>query len=308
MEKVLVLGNKGMLGHVLYKIFQENSNNKKYDVIGVNRSVDNKDSNSYTLDVLKLDELEQFIKSKQPKYIVNCIGSLVKASISRPSLAIQTNSLLPHFLNEISEKYNFKLIHISTDCVFDGKKGVYEESDIKTETNYYGLTKNLGEINNDRNLTIRTSIIGPEIKSKTTGLFDWVISQKGNTIHGYSRAIWSGLTTIELAKFIIWSLNKEITGIVHATNSIGISKYDLVKITNDVFDLNIDVLENKDYEIDKTLLNTKIKNYNFPSYIKMIEEMKDWIDNYNIYKDPHSALWVKKNVTNKKGNTSRDFN
>ena len=281
MEKVLVLGNKGMLGHVLYETFQANDNFKKYDVIGINRSVDNADSNSYTLDVLKLDELEHFIKNKQPNYIVNCIGSLVEASINRPSLAIQTNSLLPHFLNEISEKYNFKLIHISTDCVFDGSKGRYKESDKKTETNYYGLTKNLGEINNDRNLTIRTSIIGPEIKLKTTGLFDWVISQKCNTIHGYSRAIWSGLTTIELAKFIIWSLDKEITGIVHATNSLGISKYDLVKLINKTFDLNIDVLENKDYEIDKTLLNTKINNYNFPSYIKMIEEMKDWIDNNN---------------------------
>lgn len=284
MEKVLVLGNKGMLGHVLYKIFQENSNNKKYDVIGINRSVDNEDSNSYTLDVLKFDKLEQFIKSKRPKYIVNCIGSLVKASIDRPSLAIQTNSLLPHFLNEISEKYNFKLIHISTDCVFDGSKGMHKESDEKTETNYYGLTKNLGEICNARNLTIRTSIIGPELKSNPTGLFNWVISQKEKTIHGYSNAFWSGLTTIELAKFIIWSLNKEITGIIHATNGIGISKYDLVKITNDVFDLNIDVLENKDYVIDKTLLNTKINNYNFPSYIKMIEEMKDWIDNNNMYK------------------------
>ena len=281
MEKVLVLGNKGMLGHVLYETFQANDNFKKYDVIGINRSVDNTDSNSYTLDVLKLDELEHFIKNKQPNYIVNCIGSLVEASINRPSLAIQTNSLLPHFLNEISEKYNFKLIHISTDCVFDGSKGRYKESDKKTETNYYGLTKNLGEINNDRNLTIRTSIIGPEIKLKTTGLFDWVISQKCNTIHGYSRAIWSGLTTIELAKFIILSLDKEITGIVHATNSLGISKYDLVKLINKTFDLNIDVLENKDYEIDKTLLNTKINNYNFPSYIKMIEEMKDWIDNNN---------------------------
>ena len=257
-------------------------NFKKYDVIGINRSVDNEDSNSYTLDVLKFDKLEQFIKSKRPKYIVNCIGSLVEASINRPSLAIQTNSLLPHFLNEISEKYNFKLIHISTDCVFDGSKGMYKESDKKTETNYYGLTKNLGEICNARNLTIRTSIIGPELKSNPTGLFNWVISQKEKTIHGYSNAFWSGLTTIELAKFIIWSLNKEITGIIHATNGIGISKYDLVKITNDVFDLNIDVLENKDYVIDKTLLNTKINNYNFPSYIKMIEEMKDWIDNNNI--------------------------
>ena len=280
MEKVLVLGNKGMLGHVLYKTFQENSANKKYDVIGINRSAGNTDSNSYTLNVLKLDELEQFIKNKKPKYIVNCIGSLVEASNNRPSLAIQTNSLLPHFLNEISDKYNFKLIHISTDCVFDGSKGMYKESDEKTETNYYGLTKNLGEIDNYRNLTIRTSIIGPEIKLKNTGLFEWVISQKGNTIHGYSSAIWSGLTTIELSKFIIWSLDKEITGIVHSTNSIGISKYNLIEIINKTFDLNIDVLENKDYEIDKTLSNTKINNYNFPSYIKMIEEMKDWIDKY----------------------------
>ncbi|MDB4785616.1 sugar nucleotide-binding protein, partial [Akkermansiaceae bacterium] len=199
MEKVLVLGNKGMLGHVLYRTFQSKENARKYDVIGINRSNENSDTNSYTLDALKLNELEKFILSKQPKYIVNCIGSLVKASNNRPSLAIQTNSLLPHFLNEISEKYKFKLIHISTDCVFDGTKGMYKESDKKTETNYYGLTKNLGEINNDRNLTIRTSIIGPEIKLTTTGLFEWIISQKGNTVDGYSSAIWSGLTTIELA-------------------------------------------------------------------------------------------------------------
>ena len=286
MEKVLVLGNKGMLGHVLYKTLQENSANKKYDVIGINRSVENIDSNSYTLDVLKLYELEQFIKIKQPKYIINCIGSLVEASINKPSLAIQTNSLLPHFLNEISVKYNFKLIHISTDCVFDGSKGMYKEFDKKTETNYYGLTKNLGEINNDRNLTIRTSIIGPELKFKTTGLFNWVMSQKGEIVQGYYNAIWSGLTTIELAKFITWSLNKEITGIVHATNSIGISKFDLIKIVNDVFDLNIGLVKHNDYKIDKSLLNEKIKNYDFPSYIKMIEEMKDWIyNNNNMYKD-----------------------
>lgn len=284
MEKVLVLGNKGMLGHVLYKTLQENSANKKYGVIGINRSVDNTDTNSYRLDVLKLDELEQFIKNEQPNYIVNCIGSLVEASIKRPSLAIETNAMLPHFLNEISEQYNYKLIHISTDCVFDGSKGMYKESDEKTETNYYGLTKNLGEINNDRNLTIRTSIIGPEIKLKPTGLFEWVISQKGSTIHGYSRVNWSGLTTIELAKFIIWSLDKEITGVVHATNSIGISKYNLVKTINNTFDLNIDILNNNDYKIDKTLINTKINNYDFPSYGKMIEEMKEWIDNNNIYK------------------------
>ena len=279
MEKVLVLGNNGMLGHVLYQKFVSNYYNKKYDVIGINRSDDHHtDNKSYKLDILNFIKVEQFIKSKQPKYIINCIGFLLQASIDNPSLAIQTNSLLPHFLNEISEKYNFKLIHISTDCVFDGKKGMYKEIDKKNESNYYGLTKNLGEINNNRNLTIRTSIIGPELKSNPTGLFSWVISQKHNTINGYSNAMWSGLTTIELSKFIIWSLDKNITGIVHATNSVGISKYNLIKLINKTFNLEINLLENKDYEIDKTLLNTKINDYNFPSYIKMIEEMKEWID------------------------------
>jgi dTDP-4-dehydrorhamnose reductase len=279
MEKVLVLGNNGMLGHVLYQKFVSNYYNKKYDVIGINRSDDHHtDNKSYKLDILNFIKVEQFIKSKKPKYIINCIGFLLQASIDNPSLAIQTNSLLPHFLNEISEKYNFKLIHISTDCVFDGKKGMYKEIDKKNESNYYGLTKNLGEINNNRNLTIRTSIIGPELKSNPTGLFSWVISQKHNTINGYSNAMWSGLTTIELSKFIIWSLDKNITGIVHATNSVGISKYNLIKLINQTFNLEINLLEYKDYEIDKTLLNTKINDYNFPSYIKMIEEMKEWID------------------------------
>ena len=281
MEKVLVLGNNGMLGHVLYQKFQSNYFNKKYDVIGINRSDHQRDKKSYRLDILNFNEFEQFIKNKQPKYIINCVGFLLQASIDKPSLAIHTNSLLPHFLNEKSEKYNFKLIHVSTDCVFDGKKGMYKEIDKKNETNYYGLTKNLGEINNNRNLTIRTSIIGPELKSNPSGLFNWVISQKCNTINGYSNAMWSGLTTIELSKFIIWSLDKNITGIVHATNSVGISKYNLIKLINQIFNLEINLLKNKDYEIDKTLLNTKINDYNFPPYIKMIEEMKDWIDKNN---------------------------
>ena len=278
MEKVLVLGNQGMLGHVLYKTLQSKENLKKYFSIGINRSNNNIDEKSYKLDALNFEKLEGFINNQKPKYIVNCIGCLVEASLKKPSLAIQTNSLLPHFLNEISEKYNFKLIHISTDCVFDGAKGMYVESDIKTETNYYGLTKNLGEINNNRNLTIRTSIIGPEIKLKHTGLFNWVISQKGKTINGYTNAIWSGLTTIELAKFIIWSLNENISGIVHATNGIGISKYDLLKITNDVFDLDINLIEENEYKINKSLLNTKLSNYEFPTYQKMINSMKYWID------------------------------
>ena len=283
MEKVLVLGNKGMLGHVLFEMLRSNENKKKYHVLGINRSESDLDTNSFILDVLKLNELEQFIKNNKPKYIVNCIGTLVEASAYKPSLAIQTNSLLPHFLNEISEKYEFKLIHISTDCVFDGNKGNYQESDIKTETNFYGLTKGLGEIDNN-NVTIRTSIIGPELKSKPSGLFNWVISKKKGIAHGYKNAIWSGLTTIELSKFIIWILEKDISGIVHATNGVGISKFNLIKIINEIFDLKIELVENTKYRINKSLVNNKINHYDFPNYPEMIKEMKNWIaeHNYNI--------------------------
>ena len=278
MEKVLILGNKGMLGHVIFQQLSAKLFVEKYDVFGINRADDNSYNKSYKLDALNLNDLKEFIKNKEPQYIINCIGTLVEHSNNNPIVAIQTNSLLPHFLDDISNEFNFKLIHISTDCVFNGRKGKYIESDIKNETNYYGLTKSLGEINNSKNLTIRTSIIGPEIKLKPIGLFNWIMSQKGKAVSGYSNVIWGGLTTIELSKFIIWTLDKELSGIVHATNSISISKFDLIKLIDEIFNLNISINKFEDHKNDKSLLNTKINTYDFPSYVHMIKEMKSWID------------------------------
>jgi len=283
MEKVLILGNKGMLGHVLYEILQSKTYTKKYEVIGVNRLKINTDQNSFNIDVQNFDKLEKLIEIQQPKYVVNCIGILVQDSIAYPSLAIKINSLLPHVLNELSFRYNFKLTHISTDCVFDGKKGNYKEYDKKTETNYYGLTKNLGEIDNNKNLTIRTSIIGPELKTTPTGLFNWVLSKKRKFIDGYSNVIWSGLTTIELSKFIIWSFNKDLVGIIHATNSESISKYDLIDIINSTFNLDIKLNKELNKSVNKTLINNIVEDYTFPTYTLMIEEMKNWIDSSKEY-------------------------
>ena len=129
MEKILVLGNKGMLGHVLFaelKAFQQEGN---YEVLGINRNDSNEPNGSYKLDASNEAVLVEFIRVHKPKYVVNCIGILVEQSIKRPVDAIRMNSLLPHFLDELSIAMGFKLIHISTDCVFDGFNGPYKEND-----------------------------------------------------------------------------------------------------------------------------------------------------------------------------------
>jgi dTDP-4-dehydrorhamnose reductase len=277
MEKVLVLGNRGMLGHVLFDLLLESEN---YHVYGVNRGQGINGSDSYKLDVLDFEELELIIDEIVPDYVVNCIGSLVQASVNSPSKAILTNSVLPHVLNELSGKCNFRLIHISTDCVFNGDIGNYDEAAFKTETNMYGLSKNIGEIDSNKNLTIRTSIIGPELKIESTGLFEWVKSQKNSTINGYTNVMWSGLTTLELSKFILWVLKEPIYGLIHATNNKPISKYNLIKKINNIFEFNID-LKREDSKIsDKSIINTKI-DYHFNDYDDMLIETKEWLKNYS---------------------------
>ena len=166
-KKVIVLGANGMLGHVVSRYLKKHVN--VYRVYNLARNIKTSDSN-ISVDLLDFEALKKVIISLKSNIIINCAGLLVKDSLGKPSKAILTNSYIPHYLNEMSFEYDYKLIHISTDCVFSGKKGNYDESSHKDETNYYGLSKNLGEIINDKNLTIRTSIIGPELKANGTGL------------------------------------------------------------------------------------------------------------------------------------------
>lgn len=285
MEKVLVLGNRGMLGHVLFDRIRSSSHTHNLEAIGINRSYSDSDTKVYALDVLDFEAVEYFIQTHNPNYVINCVGILVEASNANPAIAIRTNALLPHFLNEISNVYNFKLIHISTDCVFDGNRGHYVETDLPSETGMYGSSKSMGEIINERNLTIRTSIIGPELKSNSTGLFEWVCSNKGKEIEGYSRVFWGGLTTLELADFIVWVLKNDISGLVHATNSIPISKFSLLKLINEIFDLNISIRERYIGVKNKSLVNTKIVGYEFPTYGAMLEDLKSWMSKKDYNKD-----------------------
>jgi len=257
-----------MLGHiVLEKLYGKDI----FEVFDITRKKDNR-LNNFECDVTNLNSLFKIIKDINPEYIINCIGVLIKGSIQDPTNAILINAFLPHKLAQFSKTIKAKLIHISTDCVFDGSKGNYIETDNKTAQDTYGLSKSLGEINDDRNLTLRTSIIGPELKDHGEGLFSWFVKQKGE-VNGFSESIWGGVTTFVLADIIIKSINENYTGLIHVTNSKPISKFDLLSLIKHKFQLNnIQLKRVLGKKSDKSL-NSKYDYFNVPSYEQMITEM-----------------------------------
>lgn len=274
MKKVAVIGCNGMAGHIV-KTYLENLD--IYDVWGVARGVESKNK-LINLDVSDTIELERIIEENSFDVVVNCIGLLNKTAEDNPELAIWFNSYFPHFLSALGKKHQFKLIHISTDCVFSGKEGAYTEESFKNGIGYYAQSKALGEVINTSDLTFRTSIIGPELKQNGIGLFHWFMNQK-DEIAGFTEAFWSGVTTIELAKAINEAIQQELTGLYQLVNNTKICKYDLVNEFNRIFRQNDVVIRPKsDYKSDKSLINSRTDfDYTVPSYTVMIEEMNEWM-------------------------------
>lgn len=280
-KRVLIIGSKGMAGHVIRQQLLELP---QFEVHDISRD-DSYFKSTYQLDVTRFNELLEILQNGKYYYVINCIGVLNQFAERRPDQAILLNSYLPQWLSIQGKKLGFKLIHISTDCVFSGEKGAYTEQDFHDGVGFYAKSKALGEIDNDRDLTIRTSIIGPELKNGI-GLFHWFMSQN-KAIQGYTKARWSGVTTVELARFIVDSLNKELTGLIHLTNNEAISKYDLLSIINEKFRgeaIRIDPVEGK--IVDKSLVNTRNDfTYAVPSYGQMIYDMYEWMKSQpSIYK------------------------
>lgn len=276
MKKILILGVSGMAGHMVFTYLNDLN---KYRLLGTSNT------NSFCDNTLKFDiydkkKLGEIISEFKPDVIVNCIGVLINGSKSSPDNAIYANSYFPHYLAKLAKECDFKLIHISTDCVFSGKEGAYTETSIKNATDLYGVSKSLGEVVDKENLTIRTSIIGPEIKVKGEGLFHWFINQEGE-VNGYKSNFWSGVTTLELARFIAWILDKDFTGLVHLTNNQPISKYNLLKLFAKVFKKDIIISDSKDYKCDKSFINTnKELSFEVFSYEGMILELKMFMENH----------------------------
>ena len=274
MTKVLVLGSTGMIGHQVFNYLKVDSVFELYNVSFRKKLQDD----SFLLDARSEDTLVKYIESISPNYIINCVGVLINGSNRDPENAIFLNSFLPHRLSRLADELNAKLIHISTDCVFSGEKGTsYIETDEKDGNGVYAKTKGIGEVISDKHLTLRTSVVGPELKSDGEELFHWFMTQSGS-ISGYTRAIWSGVTTVELAKAVLWSIENKITGLYHITNNDSICKYDLLKLFKKYTGKEIDILPIDGKGVDKSFIDTrKLIDYKIPSYEQMVVEMTNLI-------------------------------
>lgn len=269
-----------MLGHMLYRTFSEIEG---YEIFDLSFSMP-LNSNTIICDVQDTVGLKKIIQKIKPNHIINCIGMLIRKSNEDKEKAIFINAYFPHYLQRLSEQIHFKLIHISTDCVFDGKKGVYSENSLTDAKDLYGKTKALGEFNNQKHLCIRTSIIGPELKENGEGLLHWLFKQKG-IIFGYKNVFWGGVTTLELSKAIHFSIENKITGLWNLTNGKPISKFSLLDKIINTFSLSKISLETNSKKIsDKSLTSIRDINYKAPSYDQMLIELKvNFEQNKSIY-------------------------
>ncbi len=283
MKKILVIGIKGMAGHVIFNKFKDEYGFVAY---GIARNIEPSE-NTFNLDVNNTDVLEQIITEHKFDVIVNCIGILNKDAEDNPDKAIWFNSYFPHYLERITKNTVTKVIHISTDCVFSGKKGNYTEEDLKDGIGFYAQSKALGEIVNDKDLTVRTSIIGLELNERGICLFNWFMSQLNNSkLKGYSQVFWSGITTVMLAKVIKWAIEENVVGLKQIAPHHKINKFDLLQLFNEIFRENkLTIIEDDHYKVDKSLLSIVTKyTYNLPEYREMLIEMKEWIKSKKIYK------------------------
>ena len=253
MKKIIILGATGLAGHTISLYFKE----KGYEVIGYAP-----ESSSFIKfikgDALNTEHLKEVLLKEDWDVVINCIGLLNQNADNNKSLAVYLNSFLPHLVVDVLKDKNSKLIHMSTDCVFAGNTGPYYENSFKDGPTFYDRTKALGEIIDNKNLTFRNSIIGPDINPNGIGLFNWFMKQN-NSVKGFSEAIWTGVTTLTLAKAMEQAINTNLCGLYNLVNNESISKYDLLRLFNRYFRENSLKIEvDRSIQVDKTLVNTRV--------------------------------------------------
>lgn len=277
--KVLVLGISGMLGNALYSFLK---NDKFIDVYGFSREIPHVFKNQKNIYQFEsLDKIDFGLINKiKPDYIINSIGVIKQRKVNLYE-QVYVNSLFPHLLEKYTKDANSKLIHISTDCVFSGLRGSYSEEDLADADDYYGRSKYLGEPLGRHSLCLRTSIIGHELSSSNS-LLGWFLAQKNkSTINGYNNAFFSGVTTVELSKFIKYLIigNIKLSGLYHFAGH-KISKFFLLNKINKIYKKNIIIIQDESLVIDRSLISIKedISNYKIESWDEQLAELSDFYE------------------------------
>lgn len=271
--KILVFGCNGMAGHTISLYLHE----KGHDVTGFAQEASQLVP-SIVGDARDKETIRTIVSGGNYDAVINCIGILNQFAEQNKELAVYLNAYLPHFLAEITKDMQTQIVHMSTDCVFSGEKGGYTEDSFRDGNTFYDRTKALGELEDNKNITLRNSIIGPDINSKGIGLLNWFMQQDG-PLNGYTKAIWTGQTTLQLAKTMEVAIRNKATGLVNAVPNSTISKYELLKLMNRFLrNGNISISPNDGISADKSLVRTRFSlSYSIPDYETMIAELSIWM-------------------------------
>lgn len=263
--RILVLGGTGMLGHKMFQTLkarypqttctlQGKLNDSPYRQIELFRQGGVLEK----VDAADLSGLARILEEHRPDYVVNCVGIVKQRGEAKAYIpSITLNSLLPHWLAETCRRWNGRVIHFSTDCVFSGRRGGYKDDDPSDAEDLYGKTKFLGEVTADNALTLRTSIIGREL-AHFQSLLEWFLSRNHSSIKGYRRALYSGVTTNHLAEVVasLISDHPKLSGLYQVASNT-ISKYDLLCLLRDAYQLDVEIIPDAEFFCDRSLVGTR---------------------------------------------------
>lgn len=272
--RLLVLGANGMAGHMISTYFIEQGN----EVTGFDLGPVTHCTKGVSGDAQDKDLLIGLIREGSYDAVINCVGLLNQFAENNHALAVYLNSYLPHFLADVTSKMATRVLHMSTDCVFSGKRGGYTEEDLRDGETFYDRSKALGELEDDKNLTLRGSIVGPDTNPKGIGLLNWFMQQQG-PIKGFTKAMWTGQTTLQVAKTMEAALRQGATGLVNTVPETSISKYDMLGLFNRYMRGNaVEIVPFDGFVADKSLVRTRFDfDYRIPDYETMIAELADFM-------------------------------
>ncbi|MBE7091651.1 MAG: SDR family oxidoreductase [Clostridiales bacterium] len=271
--KFLVLGCNGMAGHTISLYLKEQG----HEVFGFDRS-EPRYVKGISGNAMDIDSVRNLILDGKYDSVINCIGILNQFAEENKALSSFLNSYFPHFLADVTKNSDTQIIHMSTDCVFSGKSGNYTETDLPDGETFYDRSKALGELNDNKNITLRNSIVGPDINPEGIGLMNWFMQQSGE-INGFTKAMWTGQTTLQLAKTMEVAAKEKASGLYNTVPDHSISKYDLLKLFNHYFkNDSVKINAIKGVNADKSLKRTKYEfGYLIPDYEVMIAELASWV-------------------------------